>query len=157
MENLAEVFDSDSMAYEALEKFIYFLEDIDFAVEMELMGIGRLQFMRRRQMLIEWKAIYIALWRLALASSFPEDASRMFDAFLNTYKKLHSDKISVSVVERAREYWGMIQPHGDSDFNDIARHLCSFFGQEKQDMRSLNLKIVLHVRKAYRIIFDKLI
>ena len=74
MQNLAEVFDDESAVSEALENFAALLDDADFTAELELMGIGRMQFMRRRQMLVEWRGLYTALWRLALASSFPQDA-----------------------------------------------------------------------------------
>lgn len=81
MQNVAEVFDDKSVVQEALENFAALLEDADFTAELELMGIGRMQFMRRRQMLVEWRGLYMALWRLALSSSFPQDAEHIFATF----------------------------------------------------------------------------
>lgn len=157
MQNLAEVFDDESVAREALENFVALLDGADFTAELELMGIGRMQFMRRRQMLVEWRGLYMALWRLALASSFPQDAERMFAAFLRSYDAAHPDKLSGRIMERARQYWGMLQPKGDTDFSDVARHLCSFSVQDEKQARNLTLRLVLHIRKIYRIIFDRLI
>lgn len=157
MQNLAEVFDDESVAREALENFAALLDGADFTAELELMGIGRMQFMRRRQMLVEWRGLYMALWRLALASSFPQDAERMFAAFLRSYDAAHPDKLSARIMERARQYWGMLQPKGDTDFSDVARHLCSFSVQDEKQARNLTLRLVLHIRKTYRIIFDRLI
>lgn len=157
MQNTAEAFDSESAAREALENFSALLEDADFTSELELMGIGRMQFLRRRQMLVEWRGLYMALWRLALASSFPQDAEDMFEAFLRDYHAAHPDKISTRIMERAKEYWGMLQPKGDADFSDLARHLGSFSSQDEKQARSMNLRLVLHIRKAYKIIFDRLI
>lgn len=157
MQNLAEVFDDESVAREALENFAALLDGADFTAELELMGIGRMQFMRRRQMLVEWRGLYMALWRLALASSFPQDAERMFAAFLRSYDAAHPDKLSARIMERARQYWGMLQPKGDTDFSDVARHLCSFSVQDEKQARNLTLRLVLHIRKIYRIIFDRLI
>lgn len=157
MQNTAEAFDSESAAREALENFAALLEDADFTSELELMGIGRMQFLRRRQMLVEWRGLYMALWRLALASSFPQDAEEMFETFLRSYHAAHPDKISTRIMERAKEYWGMLQPKGDADFSDLARHLGSFSSQDEKQARSMNLRLVLHIRKAYKIIFDRLI
>ncbi len=157
MQNLAEVFDGESVAHEALENFAALLDDADFTAELELMGIGRMQFMRRRQMLVEWRGLYMALWRLALASSFPRDAERMFAAFLRSYHAAHPDKLSTRIMERAQQYWGMLQPKGDADFSDVARHLGSFSVQDEKQARSLTLRLVLHIRRAYKIIFDRLI
>ena len=55
----------------ALENFKALLADADFTLELELLGIKRMQFMRRRQMQSELMGLYMALWRLALARSFP--------------------------------------------------------------------------------------
>lgn len=157
MQNLAEVFDDESAVSEALENFAALLDDADFTAELELMGIGRMQFMRRRQMLVEWRGLYMALWRLALASSFPQDAERMFATFLRSYHAAHPDKLGSRIIERAQEYWGMLQPKGDADFSDVARHLGSFSVQDEKQARSLTLRLVLHIRRAYKIIFDRLI
>lgn len=157
MQNLAEVFDDESAVSEALENFAALLDDADFTAELELMGIGRMQFMRRRQMLVEWRGLYMALCRLALASSFPQDAERMFATFLRSYHAAHPDKLGSRIMERAQEYWGMLQPKGDADFSDVARHLGSFSVQDEKQARSLTLRLVLHIRRAYKIIFDRLI
>ena len=157
MQNLAEVFDDESAVSEALENFAALLDDADFTAELELMGIGRMQFMRRRQMLVEWRGLYMALWRLALASSFPQAAERMFATFLRSYHAAHPDKLGSRIMERAQEYWGMLQPKGDADFSDVARHLGSFSVQDEKQARSLTLRLVLHIRRAYKIIFDRLI
>ena len=157
MQNLAEVFDDESAVSEALENFAALLDDADFTAELELMGIGRMQFMRRRQMLVEWRGLYMALWRLALASSFPQEAERMFATFLRSYHAAHPDKLGSRIMERAQEYWGMLQPKGDADFSDVARHLGSFSVQDEKQARSLTLRLVLHIRRAYKIIFDRLI
>ena len=157
MQNLAEVFDDESAVSEALENFAALLDDADFTAELELMGIGRMQFMRRRQMLVEWRGLYMALWRLALASSFPQDAERMFATFLRSYHAAHPDKLGSRIMERAQEYWGMLQPKGDADFSDVARHLGSFSVQDEKQARSLTLRLVLHIRRAYKVIFDRLI
>lgn len=157
MQDLAENLDQESFESRALEKFTLFLEETDFALDLELLGIGRLQFMRRRQMLVELRGLYMGLWRLALDSSFPQDADDIFAAFLQRYQLTHPDKVSQQVLERAQGYWGMLQAKGLTDFSDIARHLWSFSEQEEKDKRAMTLRLVLHFRTVYKMIFDGLI
>lgn len=88
---------------------------------------------------------------------FPQDAGQMFDTFLQEYKAGHKDRTSAQVLVRAREYWGMLEPMGDGDFSEVARHLTSFFARTDQGDKSVNLKLVLHIRKVYQLIFDRLI
>ena len=145
------------MVETALGNFTALLHDADFSAELTLMGIGRMQVLRRRQMLVEMRGLYMALWRLALASSFPQDAGHIFNIFLRRYGHAHKDKASVHALTRAREYWGMIEPRGNSDFSEVARHLSSFFTQDEEKARRMNLKLVLHIRKFYKLIFDRLI
>ncbi|WP_291440264.1 hypothetical protein [Desulfovibrio sp.] len=142
---------------QALDNFAALFEDADFTVELDYLGVGRMQFLRRRQMLLELRGLYVALWRLALARSFPQDAGQMFDTFLQEYKAGHKDRTNAQVLVRAREYWGMLEPMGDGDFSEVARHLTSFFARTDQGDKSVNLKLVLHIRKVYQLIFDRLI
>lgn len=147
---------SDTMR-QALDNFMALCADADFTMELAFLGVGRLQFLRRRQMLLELRGLYMALWRLALARSFPQDANLMFDAFLREFAAKHKDRASALVMTRGREYWGMLEPVGDGDFSNVARHLTSFFSQSEKADKSANLKLVLHIRKHYKHIFDRLI
>lgn len=157
MQNLAEIIDEQAIIEEALANFAALLDDVDFTAELDLMGVGRLQFLRRKQMTTELRGIYAALWRLALGRSFPQDADSMFNIFLRRYSINHPGKPATQFVERARGYWGMIEPSGDADFSAIARHLVSFSEREDKEQRPLVLKLALQIRSAYRFIFERLI
>lgn len=157
MQNLAERLDYQDVTEEALANFAVLLDDLDFTSELDLLGIGRMQFLRRKQMLIELRGLYAALWRLALGRSFPHEADEMFAVFLARYGENHAGKASAQIVERARQYWGMLEPAGDADFSDVSRHLTSFLEREQGEMPTLILKLALHIRSAYRFIFDRLI
>lgn len=157
MSNVAEVIDEQSLVEEALANFAVLMEDFDFAALLEMMGLGRFQFLRKKQMLLELKGLYIALWRLALARSFPKYADDMLTIFLRRYGRAHGDKLGALISERTSQYWGMILPHGDGDFNNVARHLVELLGREQGDPRALTLKLALHIRSAYQLIFERLI
>lgn len=157
MENTARILDRQALIEEALANFAALVEDTDYDAIFGMMGIGRLQFLRRKQMRLELAALRMALWRLALGRSFPEDADMMFDEFLKRYALAHPSRPGALAVSRAREYWGMLAPKGDSDFNGVARHLASFLAEDNYNARALPLKLALYLRRDYRFIFDRLI
>ncbi|MDR1658848.1 MAG: hypothetical protein LBR94_00715 [Desulfovibrio sp.] len=157
MQSVAEDFEAESAEQLALKNFAALLADTDFATELELMNIGRMQFLLRRQMLVEWRGLYMALWRLALEKSFPRNADAMFAVFASRHRDSHPDKLSVASLRRAEEYWGMLAPVGEADFSPAARHLASFFSDSTHDLRSLSLRLALYIRKTYKNIFDRLL
>lgn len=157
MGNEAEVIDEQSLVDDALANFWALMEDFDYAAILELMGIGRFQFLRRKQMIIELKGLHIALWRLALARSFPRYADDMLTIFLRRYCRAHGDNVGSEISERATQYWGMILPHGDGDFNNVAAHLVQLLTKEQMDDRALILRLALQIRSAYKLIFERLI
>lgn len=149
--------DASEYAREALNNFLIVIDDLDYNIYYEILGIGRFQFLRHKQMLIELKSLHIALWRLAISHSFPNDAERMFSAFLETYANAHPGRIDQQIVARAPQYWGMIAPSGDADFSSVSRHLISFFPPREKDLKAITLKLALRLHASYRYIFDRLI
>lgn len=151
-------FEDQDVVEEALANFAVLIDDIGYEACLDLMGIGRLQFLRRRQMKIEILGLRMALWRLALARSFPTRAEGMFREFLKRYAESHPDKNSREATKRGLQYWGMLEPGGDSDFQAVARHLASFNEQKPEDgSRALILRLALAIRGDYKFIFDRLI
>lgn len=157
MQNVAEVFDDKSVVQEALENFAALLEDADFTAELELMGIGLHAVHAPPPDAGGMARPVHGPLASGPVSSFPQDAEHIFATFLHAYRIAHPDKLSARIMERAQQYWGMLQPKGDADFSDVARHLGSFSVQDEKQARSLTLRLVLHIRRAYKIIFDRLI
>ena len=85
------------------------------------------------------------------------DGVEALELFQQEYVRAHKDKHSSHIVQRANEYWAMLEPRGDGDFSEVARHLCSFSTQDPGQAKSINLKLVLHIRKIYKLVFDRLI
>lgn len=157
MAQAADATSQQNFVQEALENFAVLLDDTDFTAHLHLMGVGRLHFTRRRQLLLEWRGLYVALWRLALGRSFPQDADAMLAAFCRSYRERHKDKLTPQMLERAEQYWDMMRVTRESDFTEVARHFCSFCQLDEKASRSLQLKLVLIIRKAYTDIFRRLI
>lgn len=157
MQNVAITYDESALIEDALKSFGAIIDDTDYASIFEMMGIGKFQFLRRKQMRLELGGLRMAIWRLALARSFPNDADYMFTEFLRRYVQTHTDKQSVLMARRAREYWGMLLPGGDADFHAVAHHLASFLATHPDENKSLTLKLALYIRNDYKFIFERLI
>ncbi len=142
---------------EVLDNFDALLRDAIFPKELHLLGVGRFSFLRRRQMLLELRALYIGLWHLALMRSFPTAYQEIFDAFLTRYAKRHPDKDSARLLTRALEYVDMLHHKGDKNFMEVSRHLASFLQLDEDGAKTLALHLALSLRASYTFIFERLI
>lgn len=156
MRGTAEIIDKEPIVRAALENFAGLLDNADYATVLEYMSVGRFQFLLRKQMIAELSGLYVALWRMALGRSLPTEADETLEKFLANYAATHPGKYGALVVERARQYWEMMGPTGDADFRNVARHLISFVVKNPNDTKALTLKLALHIRTMYRLIFDRL-
>lgn len=151
---------SDGETYErqARENFRALLNDMAFFEEMAILGLGRFQFSRRRRMAAEFRGVYMAVWRLALGSSFPEQADAIFAAFCQEYLRRSRDGHAEDVVRKAEEYWNMLRDAPAKDFRSLAEHLAGLATRRDEERRqAVILKLALHIRAMYRLIFDRLI
>lgn len=144
-------------AEEVLDNFEALLRDVVFPRELRLLGVGRFHFLRRRQMLLELRALYIGLWHLALQRSFPTAHQELFDAFLARYARRRPDRESARLLERAVEYVEMLRHKGDRDFTEVSRHLASFLELDEDASKTLALRLALALRASYTFIFERLI
>lgn len=157
MENAVEPYDEKLLIEEAINNFAVLIDDYDYNGIINLMGIGKLQFLLRKQMMVELRGLRMALWRLAITRPFPYDANQIFENFLNQYELSHTDKRSKESIIRAQEYWGMLQSAGDADFRGVARHLISFLHHDKAEDKALSLKLALFIRQDYIFIFEHIL
>lgn len=143
---------------EVIANFTALLNDTDFSQELALLKIGKFQFMRRRQLLLEFQALYIALWRLALASSFPVDGEHIFQAFLQKYAATHTnEKTTARLLTRCQQYADILLAEGDKNYTNISLHILSFIALSEKDRKALSLHLALAIRKTYAFIFARLI
>lgn len=122
------------------------------------MGVGRLQVFRRKRILGELKALFIALWHLALQKSFPVDGSLIFEEFLARFENTKgAEKYTRPIVERAKQYVDLLERKRDTDFSEVASHLASLLDISEAEARTLKLRLALHIRSTYTLIFQRLI
>jgi len=143
---------------EVIENFQALIDSMDFSAELRQLGIGTMQIMRRKQMLLEFKGLFIGLWRLALTRSFPEDGQQIFEGYLERcLNDPQKGKRAQKIVERSRQYAEMLTLRRDADFSEVSRHLTSFLHLPESLRKSATLKIALDIRQMYNFIFERMI
>ncbi|MEG2173313.1 MAG: hypothetical protein RRY29_08635 [Desulfovibrionaceae bacterium] len=140
-----------------VDNFLALLHDANFPQELAILKVGKFQFLRRRQLLLEFRALYIGLWRLALARSLPLEGEDIFAAFLTTYPQQHRDAASQRLLARGQQYAEILLSEGDRDYTHISQHILSFSVLEEKDRKAQNLRLALSIRRLYGFIFSRLI
>lgn len=140
-----------------MENFLALLRDADFSQELAMLKVGKFQFLRRRQLLLEFRALYIGLWRLALARSFPVDGQDIFDAFISGYASTHKDTATQRLLTRGQQYAEILLAEGDRNYTHISQHILSFGTLDEKDLKAMSLRLALAIRQMYTFIFDRLI
>jgi len=142
---------------EVVENFEALLGHMDFHYELSLLGVGRMRFQLRLRMKKEWSCLTIGLWRLALDRSFPSDGESIFELFLERFTRDLAPKKAEAVIAKIRAYVEGLHTHGDRDFTPTAEHLIGLLGSSRVAAPALRLRLALHIRNLYTLIFDHLI
>ncbi len=145
-------------AEEVSRTFDGLLATFDFKAQLEEIGLGPLHFIKRARARLEFIALSIALWKLALDKSFPQDARLFFRHYMDTAPFLQGEsKPAKELRGHITTYVSLMVPKGDADFSAVSEHLAANLGCQDQDMRRQRLKLSLIIRSLYAIIFNNLI
>jgi hypothetical protein len=142
---------------EVVENFQALLGQMDFKQELMLIGVSRVRFLLRRKLKTEWQTLVIALWRLALERSFPHDGQIIFDTLLERRTTGWSRKRAARFTQSVQTYVESLQSHGDADFMPPGEHLLRLIKPAAAVAPALRLRVALHIRSLYTLIFDRLI
>lgn len=146
---------------EVLGNFRALLADADMERELEILKIGRLNIFRRKKAALELTALYIALWKLVLNKSFPNDATLFYQEYIEeTYLKPDGDTIKPATkafLEIVSGYISLLEQAGDTDFTAVAKHLVERLVKEPGEHKETEMRFILIIRNTYKSIFDKLI
>ena len=151
---------AERMHQEVLARFSSMLDTFDFNARISALGIGRMQFSRRRSARRELKAMYVGLWKLALNRSFPEKSGELFEKFLDPSAagSRRKQAEAASFRELCLEYVKILEVEGDTNFINVAILLCQHLGRTgQQDLRASSLQLALDMRSMYHTIFEHLI
>lgn len=145
-------------AEEVGKNFAGLLETFDFTYELRALGIGFWNFAKRRHAKKRFVAMCVALWRIALEHSFPNDADVFFNHFLTTYPPIAADKRSAKKLHAlVMEYDALVSEKKDADFTKVAASMTEAFPLSPEEHRKQLLKLSLRIRSIYELIFEKLI
>lgn len=144
-------------AEEVIRQFLSLYNCLDFKAELEELGITRLQFVRRKRALREFRAISITLWGLALQKSFPNDAGDFFAEFRKSPVLAGDGKETVRLHQRVNIYIDLLAAKRDTDFSPVADYLATVLALDARDVARFRLKLSLIIRNLYVLIFDKLV
>lgn len=143
---------------EVIGQFLALYSGMDFKTELAALDVSRLYPSRRKRVLREFQGLAIALWRLALLKSFPNDAERFFQEFLEKSPIMNTlDSSGEEMQLRVREYVELLEPKKDKDFFPVADYLADVLALSDDEVHRLRLKISLLMRTTYARIFEKLV
>lgn len=145
-------------AQTALENFSALLYGMDFNLELNMLGLKRLLFWRRQRFRNEFRALTIGLWRLALARSFPAHWQRIFDVFLQHWLDgMDNPEKARAFEEKVHNYIVLLDKKRESDFTEVGARLVDLLKLPEKNAVSLRLRLALHIRSLYTLVFDRLI
>jgi hypothetical protein len=140
-----------------LKHFEAVLESLELKQQIAELGCGMNSFFTKSRSLMEFTAMCIGLWKLALEQSFPDEAEEFFAEFVKSSSTLGKGKKRGRMVELVNEYNELLAPKKSSDFTAISQHMADNLADASTDRKSLQLKLSLAIRKFYQTIFDHLL
>lgn len=150
---------SDIAPKEVIARYIGLLRSFDFEEECRILEIGKLHVVKRRNALRELKALYTALWKIALDKSLPNHAEEIFSGFLERIPEAmdYNEKTTSFVRRRIAVYDTLLEPTKEQNFNEVSSKLLGTVTKRKELKENQVLKLSLHVRKVYTLLFKNLI
>lgn len=142
----------------AMDNFAALLQSMDFAQELAMLGIPAYAFLKRRKLRKEFSALIICLWRLALERSFPGHWRAMFESFLaHTLEEMDNPDKAAQFEQTVRNYESLLVLRREADFTVAGAHLVDLLKLPEPKAASLRLRLTLHIRSLYTLVFDRLI
>ncbi|WP_157471188.1 hypothetical protein [Halodesulfovibrio spirochaetisodalis] len=140
------------------ENFDALLETYDISNELMVFELGKFHFLRKRKAKQELKALFYALWKLALKQSFPDDYERFFSTYCKD-NNLEKDAAgnATTFFRSVEVYNTLLAEHGTSNFSNVADFLTDQLVKDSSRREYITLKLALSIRSTYNLIFQKLI
>jgi len=142
---------------EVIRHFEGLLPSLDLKQEIAALGYGLNSIFKKGRSLVEFNAVCIALWKLALDSSFPAESNEFFADFLNHSPLLGTGKKKDKLVARVKIYCDMLAIKKTDDFTPVSQCMADNLMNSADNNKALQLTLSLTMRKLYQVIFDHLI
>ncbi|MCL1916176.1 MAG: hypothetical protein FWG17_05680 [Desulfovibrionaceae bacterium] len=142
---------------EIFRRFAEVLASLDLRQEIIELGCGLNGIFRRGSVLRELNAMCVALWRLALEQSFPEQVETLFRNYLENYPDLGRGRKRKKQAELIQVYCELSSEKKSGDFTPLAQYLTDKLSPGEENKKILLFKLSLTIRKLYQTIFNYLI
>ena len=146
--------DMKELCVEVASEFKQLYAIFDFSYEIEVMEIRYFQLGLRKLLVRELRCFYIALWNLALQSSFPNNYDEIFSLFISDFAL--KDKQRDSKIEHINLFIEKLKSQSDNSFSHIGLYFLSFTTHNDDVLPTMTRKLALHFRKMYTFIFERL-
>ncbi|MCL1889149.1 MAG: hypothetical protein FWF99_01420 [Desulfovibrionaceae bacterium] len=138
-------------------RFEEVLVSLNLRQEITELGCGLNGIFRRGRVLRELNAMCVALWRLALEQSFPEQAETLFRNYLEDHPDLGRGRKRKQQVGLIQVYCELSSEKKIGDFTPLAQYLTNKLNPGEDNKKILLFKLSLTIRKLYQTIFNYLI
>lgn len=139
------------------KNFEEILKSLELKQHIAELGCGMNSFFGKGRSLAEFTAMCVALWKLALEKSLPNDAENFFAEFMATSRILGKGKKRTRMTELVNAYNKLFEARKTDNFSVISMHIADTLANADADRKTLQLRISLTIRKFYQLIFDHLI
>ena len=99
----------------------------------------------------------MALWKLALDSSFPAESDEFFDDFLEHSSLLATGENRNKLLVKVKAYCELFALKKADDFTLVSQYMVENLTKEADYRKALHLKLSLTIRKLYQLFFKHLI
>lgn len=143
---------------ELFDNFDALCETYDLNAELDVFEFGKFQFFKKKKAKHELRALFVALWKLALKQSFPDQSEDFFQNYLQK-KKLDVDAAgnATTMFRSIEVYNTLLAEHGIKNFSGVADFLtCQLIADAKRKQH-ITLKLALSIRSTYNMVFQRLI
>jgi hypothetical protein len=142
---------------EIIQRFEDVFASLDLKKELSVLGHRLDSFFRRKRSLREFTALNIALWELALESSFPGQKEEIVRMFVGNSPLPGQGAKRKTLLQRVELYEGLLRLKKHTDFTPVAVYMAGYFSGDAESRKTLQLKLSLTIRRSYQFIFDHLI
>jgi hypothetical protein len=142
---------------EIIQRFEDVFASSDLKKELASLGHRLNSFFRRGYSLREFTALHIALWKLALESSFPGQKEEIVRVFINDSPLPGTGSKRKTLLQRVEHYDSLLLLKKHADFTPVAVYMAGCFSRDVKSRKTLQLKLSLTIRRSYQFIFDHLI
>ena len=128
------------------------LEEADYSAFLNILGIGRFEFSRKRIFRRIFMALCLGLWRLAMKRSAPDCSEEAYEKCLASYWPILKDADAFMVL--VRDIASFLPEKGEEDLTPMAKELFARVNRKPEHAELVGMALFL--RRLYDYFFNHL-